>query len=47
MCMYFVKKGDTIFNIAKEFNMKKEQLLKINELESEEISSGDRLFIVR
>ena len=47
MCMYFVKKGDTIFNIAKEFNMKKEQLLKINGLESEEISSGDRLFIVR
>lgn len=47
MCMYFVKKGDTIFNIAKEFNMSKEQLLKLNGLETETIASGDKLFVVK
>lgn len=48
MCMYFIKKGDTLWNIAKRFGVKMESLLKINELENENnLIVGEKLFIVR
>lgn len=47
MCMYFIKKGDSIWNIAKEFNVSKDELMRINNLEDENITLGDKLFIVK
>ena len=47
MCMYFIKKDDTIWKIAKEFNVSKDELMRINNLEDENITLGDKLFIVK
>ena len=47
MCMYFIKKDDTIWKIAKEFNVSKDELMRINNLEDEKINFGDKLFIVK
>ena len=48
MYMYFVKAGDTVWNIAKRFRVKMEDIIALNELENpDRINVGDRLFIMR
>ena len=47
MYMYFVKPGDTLWNIAKKFKIKVCDLKELNKLESENLYLGDRLYIMR
>ena len=48
MCIYFVKPGDTAWNLAKYFRVKMEDILSINNLESPEaLKAGERIYIVR
>ena len=48
MYMYFVKAGDTVWNIAKRFRVRMEDIIALNELENpDRINVGDRLFIMR
>lgn len=46
LIIYFVKPGDTLWNIAKRFHSTIENIVKINEIEDEnKISIGEQLFI--
>lgn len=48
MVIYFVKSGDTLWNIAKKFRSTIEEICKINEIEDKnKINIGDELFIPR
>ena len=48
MVIYFVKPGDTLWNIAKKFKSTVEDISKINEIDNEnKINIGDELFIPR
>ncbi len=48
MFLYFVKAGDTIWNIAKKFRVSMEEVIKLNNLENpEKINVGDCLYIMR
>lgn len=48
MFMYFVKPGDTIWNIAKKFKVCMSDIMKINDIENpSKINIGDRLYILR
>ena len=48
MIIYFVKSGDTLWNIAKKFRSTVEEICKINEIEDKsKIKMGDELFIPR
>ncbi len=48
MCMYFVKPGDTIWKIAKEFKVCMNDIVSINNIENpDKINVGDRLYIMR
>ncbi len=44
---YVVKKGDTIWSIARKYYATTESIKNINELEGDEIREGDRLIIVK
>lgn len=43
--IYKVKKGDTLYSISVRFNMPVDLIIKINNLETEEINVGDTLII--
>ena len=46
--MYIVKPGDSLWEIAKKFGVKKETIIEVNELENEnDLVVGDKLFIIR
>ena len=46
--VYFVKPGDTLWNIAKKFRSTVENIVKMNEIEdADKINVGDELFIPR
>lgn len=48
MVIYFVKPGDTLWNIAKKFRSTVDDIIKINEIDNEnKINIGDELFIPR
>lgn len=48
MFMYFVKPGDTVWNIAKKFKVCMNDIIVINDIENpEKIAIGDRLYIMR
>lgn len=48
MFVYFVKRGDSIWNIAKRFKVCMEDIIKLNNLEEpSRINVGDRLYIMR
>lgn len=44
---YVVKKGDSIWGIAKKYYATKESIMQINNLDSEKVKEGDRLLIVK
>lgn len=45
--IYFVKKGDTLWQIGKKYYVSVEKIKEINQLTSDEIKPGDRLLIVK
>ncbi len=48
MCMYFVKPGDTIWKIAKNFRVCMNDIISVNNIENpDKINVGDRLYIIR
>jgi LysM repeat protein len=48
MIVYFVKTGDTLWEIAKNFKVTVDSLVKVNEIENPDlIYSGDKLYIVK
>ena len=48
MIIYFVKPGDTIWKIAKKFKSTIEEIVKVNQIENENmINVGEKLFIPR
>lgn len=48
MSIYFVKTGDTIWNIAKKFKVCMKDIIKINNLENpDNLKIGERLYILR
>jgi len=44
---YIVKKGDTLYNISKRFNLTVEQLKELNDLSDEGIKIGQKLLLVK
>ncbi len=42
---YTVRKGDTIWNIARKFNLNAEELMEINEMESPSVKTGQKLYL--
>ena len=48
MCIYFVKPGDSIWEIAKEFKVRTENIINANNLENpDKIRPGERLYIMK
>jgi hypothetical protein len=48
MFLYFVKKGDTIWNIAKKFKVTMQSIIDSNNLENPDtINVGDKLYIMK
>ena len=46
LVMYIVKKGDTLWNIAKKFNSTVDEIVKINDIKNENIiTPGEKLYI--
>lgn len=45
--IYFVKNGDTLWQIGKKYYVSVEKIKEINQLTSDEIKAGDRLLIVK
>ena len=45
--IYYVKQGDSLWQIGKKYYVSVERLKEINNLTSEEIKAGDRLLIVK
>ena len=44
---YIVRDGDILWDLAKRYNTTVEGIKEVNELESEEIKSGDRILIFK
>lgn len=44
---YYVKEGDTLWNIAKQYHTTVDSMRQMNELANDEIGVGDRLIIVK
>ena len=44
---YIVKKGDTLWNIAKKYRTTVDTIMEINDLENDNIKEGDKLIIVK
>ncbi len=48
MCIYFVRPGDTIWKIAKNFRVCMNDIISVNSIENpEKINVGDRLYIMK
>ena len=48
MFMYFVKPGDSVWNIAKKFKVCMNDIIDLNKLENpNKLNVGDRLYIMR
>lgn len=48
MIVYFVKAGDTVWNIARDFRVTMDSIKKVNNLEDDEkINVGDKLYIMK
>lgn len=44
---YIVKKGESLWDIAKEYHTSMDEIARINNLSSKEVSEGDKLLIVK
>ena len=44
---YIVRDGDILWDLAKRYNTTVEGIKEVNELESDEIKSGDRILIFK
>ena len=47
MTGYVVKKGDTLFSLGKQFCTTAQEIRRLNHIEKEEISEGERLLIMK
>ncbi len=47
MVIYTVKQGDTLWSIAKRYKTTVEDIININELESDKIDIGNKIYIQR
>ena len=48
MVVYFVKKGDTVWNIARDFKVPMDSIIKVNNLQdANKINVGEKLYIMR
>lgn len=47
MVGYIVQEGDTLWKIARSYFLTPEQIVEMNQLESEEIKKGDRLILMK
>ena len=47
MTGYVVRRGDTLFLLGKQFCTTAEEIQRINHLEKEDVSEGDRLLIMK
>lgn len=48
MCIYFVKPGDTVWNLAKFFKVRMEDIISVNNLDSSgALKAGERIYIMR
>ena len=45
--IYYVKQGDSLWQIGKRYYVSVEKIKEINNLTSEDIKAGDRLLIVK
>ena len=45
MIIYFVKKGDSLWDVAKRYGVTVESVMRGNDMEDETLSGGERLFI--
>ena len=45
--IYFVKEGDTLWQIGRKYYVSVDKIKEVNQLTSEEISPGDKLLIVK
>ena len=45
--MYMVKQGDTLWDIAKKFYTTMEEIISMNDLEDDQVSSGQPLILVK
>lgn len=47
MVVYIVKHGDTLWNLAKQYDTTKQHLMEMNDMEAEELKTGQRIFIAK
>lgn len=47
MVVYIVKNGDTLWNIAKKYDTTMQHLMEMNDLDSEDLKTGERIFIAK
>lgn len=45
--VYMVKQGDTLWDIAKKFYTTMEEIISMNDLEDDQVSSGQPLILVK
>ena len=45
--VYIMKPGDTLWNIAKKFYTTVEEIMQMNDLDGDEVSSGTPLLLVK
>ena len=44
---YFVKNGDTLWNLAKKYNTTVENIKEVNHMEKEDVNKGDKILIFK
>ena len=45
--IYFVKEGDTLWQIGRKYYVSVDKIKEVNQLTSEDIAPGDKLLIVK
>ena len=47
MSPFFVKNGDTLWNLAKKYNTTVENIKEVNHMEKEDVNKGDKILIFK
>ena len=47
LVIYFVKEGDTLWQIGRKYYVSVDKIKEVNQLTSEDITPGDKLLIVK